>query len=142
MNYIIEYDEFQLNESLSKVKQSVDKLVRKDKRETIKMPLDMIWYYREFNRESLPIDNTGEHLDNLEEQILKNGFTDPIRLRIDGIWAVVVEGNHRLAVAKRLKLKHVPVKVSHNEIWGPTKNRAKMIEEDLEEFLKDNSIKV
>lgn len=70
--------------------------------------------FREVDREVVPKfrGDTG-YLDELTEQIKANGFTEPVILDYDparGL-ALLGEGNHRLAVAQRLGLDSIPVRV-------------------------------
>jgi hypothetical protein len=55
---------------------------------------------------------TGKRVDDLVPQIRERGFDDPLILEVgmDGR-AQLIEGNHRLAAAKRLGLEQVPVRV-------------------------------
>lgn len=52
-----------------------------------------------------------ETIDELKEDIKKNGFKEPIIIHYDQATgeASIVEGNHRMAAAKELGLKEVPV---------------------------------
>lgn len=63
---------------------------------------------KEFDRLARP---TTSNLDELAEDITKNGFKEPLILDFNPYngQLKIAEGNHRLAVAKKLGLKQVPV---------------------------------
>ena len=74
------------------------------------VPLSEIEKYIEFDRE-VEHKISKKYLDELTEEIKVNGITYPITLEIDGYKGIIVEGNHRIAVAKRLGMKYIPVRV-------------------------------
>lgn len=91
---------------------------------------------------NLPLlDKRGEHLHKLYKDIKERGvlkhevakrpqeiFDDEIMIAFDrnGTPLSVRNGNHRLAIAKILKLKNIPVKVyRRHEIWEETRNTVK-----------------
>lgn len=63
---------------------------------------------KEFDRLERP---TTSNLDELAEDIINNGFKEPLILDFNPYngQLKIAEGNHRLAVAKKLNLKQVPV---------------------------------
>lgn len=74
------------------------------------VPLSEIEKYIEFDRE-VEHKISKKYLDELTEEIKVNGITYPITLEIYGGKGLIVEGNHRIAVAKRLGIKYIPVRV-------------------------------
>lgn len=73
--------------------------------------------YREHDREITPKTSDDKTLDTLTEDIRKNGMKEPISVRYykANRTAYIEEGNTRLAAAKRLGLKEVPVWVRRSE---------------------------
>ena len=67
------------------------------------LPIGSAHHYREYDR---PYD------DVLGQVIADQGIRQPLRISTDGTHATMHEGNHRLEVAKRLGLTHVPVQVT------------------------------
>jgi len=55
----------------------------------------------------------GRYLDELEREVRQNGITEPIIVYYDAVTntASVADGNHRLAVARRMGLTEVPTRV-------------------------------
>ena len=74
------------------------------------VPLYEIENYIEFDRE-IEHKISKKYLDELTEEIKVNGITYPITLEVDGYKGIIVEGNHRIAVAKRLGIKYIPIRV-------------------------------
>ncbi len=74
------------------------------------VPLSEIEKYIEFDREVEHKINK-KYLDELTEEIKVNGITYPITLEVCQGKGLIVEGNHRIAVAKRLGIKYIPVRV-------------------------------
>ena len=74
------------------------------------VPLSEIEKYIEFDRE-IEHKISKKYIDELTEEIKVNGITYPITLEVYGDKGLIVEGNHRIAVAKRLGIKHIPVRV-------------------------------
>lgn len=79
------------------------------------------------------------HLDELTEDIRVNGFREPVILDYDPVngLALLGEGNHRLAVAKRLGLEGVPTRVVKTNLSKDPK--AVPIAERYEPILKPNA---
>lgn len=77
--------------------------------------------FREIDREVTPkFRGDFAHLDELTADIKANGFKDPIILDYDpqhGL-GLLGEGNHRLAVAQRLGLDNVPMRVVRTDLSG------------------------
>jgi hypothetical protein len=67
------------------------------------LPVAVAHHYREYDR---------PHDDVLGQVIAEQGIRQPLRISTDGTHATLHEGNHRLEVAKRLGLTHVPVQVT------------------------------
>lgn len=67
------------------------------------LPIGAAHHYREYDR---PYD------DVLGQVIADQGIRQPLRISTDGTHATMHEGNHRLEIAKRLGLTHVPVQVT------------------------------
>lgn len=74
------------------------------------VPLEEIEKYKEFDRET-QIRFDKSELDNLTKIIAEKGITHPITLQVYGNYGIIPEGNHRIAAAKRLGIKNIPVKV-------------------------------
>lgn len=103
---------------------SIRRLVYEDRfKETAMVPIDEVWQYREFDRKNEPIKGD-DYLDKIKSVIKKDGFTKPLKLSIDGL---LIDGNHRIAAAKELGLKYVPVKMSLSPA-GVNKHLAKGID--------------
>lgn len=68
--------------------------------------------------------DTPAHLDALTEDIREDGILVPLELRFNRLFATL-DGNHRIAVAFRLRLSHVPVALSKlplepRQFWAQT----------------------
>ena len=62
------------------------------------------------------------------DDIQKNGIKTPITLQVDrNNNALVVEGNTRLAAAKKLGIKNIPVRIISGEFGSINKSKAKKI---------------
>lgn len=85
--------------------------------------------YSEFDMETEK--KWGKHdvsLNKITELIKENGIKEPIILQIDfKNNGLIVDGNHRLAAAKRLGLKYIPVRVVYREFGSTNKHKAKKI---------------
>ena len=93
------------------------------------VPISEIDAYKEHDRE-IEKKFSKEELDNLEEKIKKDGgIKEPIVIQIDGDGkALVIEGNTRIAVAKRLGIKKIPVRVIEGEFGSINKHKAKKLD--------------
>lgn len=69
------------------------------------LPTDIAHHYREYDR---PDD---ENTQMLKRVIADQGIRQPLKISTDGTHAVMIEGNHRLNVARQLGMSHVPVQV-------------------------------
>lgn len=84
------------------------------------VPIEEIEQYREFDREVVKKND----LDKLTEDIRKNGIKEPIQLKVDRNGnALIVEGNTRLAAAKRAGIKNIPVEVVEGEFGSINKEK-------------------
>lgn len=68
-----------------------------------------IYKYKEFDRK-VKSPKGQNYYQNLKNDIFKNGITNPITIQYSVIDSklLVVEGNHRLAIAKELKIEYIP----------------------------------
>jgi ParB-like chromosome segregation protein Spo0J len=78
------------------------------------VPTSEVDKYKEYDRRA--VQHPGRDTDTinkLKEDISKNGITEPLILKygVEDGKAHLWEGNHRLAAAKELGLKEVPVRV-------------------------------
>jgi ParB-like chromosome segregation protein Spo0J len=94
------------------------------------VPVEEIEKYKEFDRETEKKwgskDNT---LEELVDDIRENGIKTPITLQIDRDGnALIVEGNTRLAAAKKLGIKNIPVRVVSGEFGSINKEKARKID--------------
>lgn len=76
----------------------------------VQLPTDLVARYRAVDREGVgsALVDTPAHLDRLTSDIGQRGILVPLDLRFNQAFATV-DGNHRIAVALRLGLEHVPV---------------------------------
>lgn len=70
------------------------------------LPLDAAHHYREYDR---PQDD--ENMQVLRRVIGDQGIREPLKISTDGSHAMLIEGNHRINVARQLGMSHVPVRV-------------------------------
>jgi hypothetical protein len=91
------------------------------------VPVDIIWEYREFDRCGADNIKGKEYLESLTKDIEENGIKTPIKLQVDAGKALVIEGNHRLCIAKKLGFKTVPVQVDYGSFGSINKHKAKPI---------------
>ena len=77
--------------------------------------INTVWEYREFDR-SQESENRADSNHVIEELThkLRDGFNEPLIIQYSHKYktAYLVEGNHRLLVAKRLGYKYVPIRVT------------------------------
>ena len=87
---------------------------------TKKLPTNILWNYKEFDRnteghniESACMGFRITSLNNLSSEIIKNGIKNPLTLTIfrDINKVLLTDGNHRLAVAIRVRLQACPVNI-------------------------------
>lgn len=78
------------------------------------LPTDLVARYRAVDREVIPapdwVVDTPSHLDALAASVAEEGIKVPLELRFNASFGFL-DGNHRLAVARRLGLEVVPVTV-------------------------------
>ncbi len=78
------------------------------------MPIGLLWEYREFKRDEVPAPRIPfvnmYDVDEVTEHVRLHGL-EPIELSIVGDKALLTDGNHRIAAAKRLGYEAVPVYV-------------------------------
>jgi len=81
--------------------------------------------YKEFNREDEKKWGSADNsLEELVEDIKKNGIKTPITLQIDSNNnALIVEGNTRLAAAKKLGIKNIPVRIVRDSFGSINKQK-------------------
>lgn len=77
---------------------------------TVQLPTDLVSRYRAVDREVVgsALVDTAAHLDRLTSDIGQRGILVPLDLRFNQAFATL-DGNHRIAVALRVGLDHVPV---------------------------------
>lgn len=92
------------------------------------MPVDFIWKYREFDRCGSDNIYGDEYIDELTEDIEKNGVKTTLELQIYGDKALLVEGNHRLCIAKKLGIKELYVWVNFRAFGSINEKKAKTID--------------
>jgi len=73
--------------------------------------------YREFDRKANPrpsvLGLVKSSYSELTEEIKINGITEPLELWVYRDRALLVEGNHRLAIAIDLGIEDLPVTIKH-----------------------------
>jgi hypothetical protein len=93
------------------------------------VPIEEIEKYKEFDRATeKKWGSADDTLEKLIDDIRKNGIKNPITLQVDGKGnALVVEGNTRLAAAKQLGIKNIPVRIVSGEFGSINKDKTKKI---------------
>lgn len=94
-------------------------------RNQLELPVEELWKHREYNRLGEHGYKSPEELNALKESIQKEGIKDPLTLNVatpdrplisggtgEEVAAKLGEGNHRLALARKLGLKTVPVRIA------------------------------
>jgi ribosomal protein S18 acetylase RimI-like enzyme len=109
----------------SKVKAPVSQFMAKSNRYFEYVPTSEVDVFKEFDRE-VTIKFDKSELDTLTRQVKKNGITAPLDLEVYRGHALLVEGNHRLAVAKRLGIEYLPLRVTvrNSDFGSINKHRA------------------
>lgn len=106
---IKKYNEF-LNEDLNNIHSNITY-----KYDYEWVDINTMWQLREFDRsiESESRADSSKVIEDLTSK-LRNGFTSPLILQYSHKYktAYLIEGNHRLYVAKQLGYKYVPVRVT------------------------------
>ncbi|MDO5661407.1 MAG: hypothetical protein Q4G40_01815 [Brachybacterium sp.] len=79
----------------------------------VALPTEMLVRYRATDREEVgsALVDTPAHLSSLEEDIAENGLETPLELGVNEHFATL-DGNHRLAIARRLGFATVPVRLT------------------------------
>lgn len=112
-----------------------------------KIPLEVLWEFREFKRDELaaPVISLMKNysLDDVTSYINSKGKVEPpLELSIIGNRALLTDGNHRIVAAKRLGYKTVPVNVTvffgegTDTFYSHTLNRFKPLSQHLELWLR------
>lgn len=96
--------------------------------DTYYIPVDFLWKYREFDRCGSDNIYGDEYIDKLTDDIKNNGIKNPINLQIYSNKGLIVEGNHRLCIAKKLGIDKLYVKVSIRAFGSINKKKSKKIE--------------
>lgn len=115
------------------------------------LPVDYLWNYKEFDRESINKINSDEYINNLQKDIKENGFKSPLVLQIGKYnnsknyykFGLLIEGNHRLFIAKKLNIKEVPVKLLYRDFNEDSIKKAKPIDTDSwdkRDYLSPNEV--
>ena len=74
--------------------------------------VDILWSFREFDRKEQPVWSS-QYVSELQNDIQENGIKNPLILRYNQHHrkAILIEGNHRLMIARELGIKALPVRV-------------------------------
>lgn len=96
------------------------------------LPTEVAWYYREYDRSG----NSGQ-ASAVEYVLRQEGIRSPVTVSTDGRQALMIEGNHRVMIARRLGIAQIPVRIQ----WDPNGVRAnegtpKPLEPVLEDWLR------
>jgi hypothetical protein len=112
----------------------------------IKIPVAVLWEFREFNRDEVPAPRTSfirnYSIDSITEYVNIQGKVEPLELSVLGNRALLTDGNHRIVAAKRLGYKVVPVNVvvfsgeGDETFYNQTLDRFKPLSRHLELWLK------
>jgi hypothetical protein len=80
----------------------------------VNLPTEVLWEFRKFKRDT-PAEITSfinsYGIDDNPEYINEKDEFEPVELSIVGNQALLTSGNHRIAAAKRLGLKMIPVQL-------------------------------
>ena len=112
----------------------------------IKIPVDVLWEFREFDRDEVPAPRSSfvrnYSIDTITEYVSLQGNVEPLELSVIGNRALLTDGNHRIVAAKRLGYKVVPVNVvvffgeGADTFYNHTLDRFKPFSRHLELWLK------
>ena len=104
----------------------------------VRLPTDFVARYRAVDREVIPapstVVDTPSHLDRLSESIAADGIRVPLRMGFNSSYGYL-DGNHRIAVALRLRLPDVPVELIREDEDTPRGHGQPMRREDLDVIL-------
>lgn len=87
--------------------------------EPFQMPTDAVWHYRKFDVEqSFEGEDDRRRQEELTENIARAGIEKPLSIILsdDHRHALIGDGNHRVAAARKLGLSTVPVWI---DVWEP-----------------------
>ena len=100
----------------------------------IMMPTKLADYYKEYDR-----DTEDEQSQVLERAIREHGkIRQPMLISTDGTHALLHEGNHRLALAKKLGISHVPIRVQYNQEVRVNEGRPVLLDPTLKAWAEKN----
>jgi hypothetical protein len=103
-----------------------------------RLPTDLVARYRAVDREAIPapfaVVDTPAHLDRLSESIAADGIRVPLRMGFNSSYGYL-DGNHRIAVALRLRLPDVPVELVREDEGTPRDHGQPMRPDDLDVIL-------
>lgn len=80
-----------------------------------RMPTDALAKIRTISLDKI-MEQEGPYMENLIQDIIKNGIKNPVRVALDSrvgntkVPAVLYDGHHRVAAARKLGLPELPVK--------------------------------
>jgi hypothetical protein len=112
------------------------------------LPTDVLWRYRELKRDEVQAPKITfvrtYNVDEAADYIHGTGEMEAVELSVIGTRALLTSGNHRIAAAKRLGLKMIPVNVvvffgsreNSFPFYAHTLARFKPINQHLELWLK------
>ena len=103
-----------------------------------RLPTDLVARYRAVDREVIfappAVVDTPAHLDRLSESIAADGIRVALRMGFNSSYGYL-DGNHRIAVALRLRLPDVPVELVREDEGTPRGHGQPMRPEDLDVIL-------
>lgn len=105
------------SDAQTKTLDNYNKLDDRTKSKTEMVPIEEAAKYMEHDRAKTPLMSS-EQYQKLKDDISENGIQEPLTLQYgarDRI-AAIGEGNHRLAIAKELGIKEVPMTVSGTQL--------------------------
>jgi len=112
--------------------------LRTDHGVVARLPTDLVARYRAVDREAIPapsaVVDTPAHLDRLTESIAADGIRVPLRMGFNSSYGYL-DGNHRIAVALRLRLPDVPVELLREDEGAARGHGQPMCPEDLDMIL-------
>jgi hypothetical protein len=104
----------------------------------VRLPTDLVARYRAVDREAVfapsAVVDTPSHLDRLTASIAADGIRVPLRMGFNSRYGYL-DGNHRIAVALRLRLPDVPVELIREDEGTPRGHGQPMRPEDLDVIL-------
>jgi len=108
-----------------------------DDKPDLKMDIDKVALYY------LPTpDRSRLNNDNLEWDIKKNGIRTPVKIYTNGLQGYLRDGSHRLMVARKLKLKKLPVQVIPDNFKHiHTQRGFPQLDPELKEWVQANLFK-